>query len=47
VYFIRVSVKYLTLGVLGPSFVATGDEMRSQDEDTTEEKKGVQASFLT
>jgi hypothetical protein len=29
--FIELEVKYPKLGLLGPSFTKTGDEMRSQD----------------
>jgi hypothetical protein len=38
-------VKYPKLGLLGISFIETGDEMRSQDEKTVH-RKGNKAHFL-
>jgi hypothetical protein len=36
IYVKYLCIKYTKLGVLGPSFTKTGDEMRSQDENNTQ-----------
>jgi hypothetical protein len=42
---IELSIKYPKLGVVAPSFGKTGDEIKSQDENITQEKRGDQTSF--
>jgi hypothetical protein len=44
---IELSIKYPKLGVVAPSFGKTGDEIKSQDENITQEKRGDQTSSFT
>jgi len=36
---LKVSIKYIELGLLGPNFIEIGDETRCQDEALCREKK--------
>jgi len=44
---IELSIKYPKLEVVAPSFAKTGDEIKSQDENITQEKRGDQTSSFT
>jgi hypothetical protein len=46
---IELSIKYFKLGLLGTSFLETGDKMRSQDENSTtvQRRKKIQVTELS
>jgi hypothetical protein len=46
-FLFSVSIKYPKLEVVAPSFAKTGDEIKSQDENITQEKRGDQTSSFT
>jgi hypothetical protein len=44
---IKLSIKHRELEVLGSSFYQTGGEIKGQDENSTQEKKGAQTNSFT
>jgi hypothetical protein len=47
VWMLELHINYPKVGLLDPSFAETGDEITSQDENSTQKKEGEQTSFLT
>lgn len=47
VWMLELHINYPKVGLLDPSFAETGDEIISQDENTTQKKEEDQTSFLT
>lgn len=47
VWVLELHINYHKMGLLDPSFAETGDEITSQDENSTQKKEEDQTSFLT
>jgi len=44
---LEIFIKYPKLGLLGPNFVKTGDELKNQDENSAVKKEGTQTVSLS
>lgn len=44
---LEICIKHPKLGLLGPNFVKTGDELKNQDENSAVKKEGIQTVSLS